>query len=92
MKKVSNYTCAVIGCGETLSERSRLNVCPKCRGVSRYWEHPDRGTTPSERLGKILARQVKLRLWQSRMIYLGGVNKDYAKAKRTIAASLPKGN
>lgn len=92
MPSVSNYKCAVIGCGETLSERARSNICPKCQGVARYWQHSDRGATPKERLGNILARQLKLRLWQSRMIYLGGVNKEYAPAKRAISASLPKGN
>ena len=92
MAKVSNYKCAVIGCGEALSERARTNICPKCQGVARYWQHENRGATPAERLSNILARQVKLRLWQSRMIYLGGVNKDYAKAKRAISASLPKGD
>lgn len=77
-----NHTCAITGCGETLSERSFSDICPRCRSVSKYWRNPERG------LAAILVRQQKLRLWQSRMIYLGKVDKDYAKAKRTISNSL----
>lgn len=84
----STYLCAVAKCRAKLSEHARSAICPKCQNVARYWQHKDRGETVEDRLGKILLRQHSLSLWQSRMIYLGGVNKEYAKAKRDITRAL----
>ncbi len=79
--KISPYVCAVKGCGERLSEHARSNICARCQAVARYWRDPTRG------LDKILIRQEKLALWQSRMVYLGGVDKAYAKARKVINAA-----
>jgi hypothetical protein len=78
---ISNYICAVERCGNKLSGRARTNICPRCQAVARYWRNPERG------LDAILTRQIKLDLWQARMIYLGGVDKSYAKARKVISAS-----
>jgi hypothetical protein len=80
-KRKSPYVCSVEGCGKTLSERSRSDICSRCQAVSRYWKSPDRG------LDKILLRSISLDLWRNRMRYLASQFPpgDSRKIKRAMS-------
>ena len=72
------FICAIAGCGKTLSPRSRLDICPACQNVSRYWRKPERG------LAAILVRKHKLDVWKNRMQHLAETTPGYTKLKREL--------
>lgn len=68
--------CSIQGCENELSQHARLDVCPQCRSVERYWM--------DKRPSEVLERQRKLVKWQYRMEHLSTVpgGRKHGKAIR----------
>lgn len=65
---------------QEFSGRSKYDICPRCRGVYKYWMKKPPGA--------ILERQKNLHRWQTRMTYLAEEENRYKKIRPAFKKEL----